>query len=64
MAAAVNTRCMNPSCPWVGQVRVLRPTLIGLGQGVFGMLKLFCECRTELDTEVVAVTEPAITRVP
>lgn len=55
MATEVNARCPNPTCGWVGRVRTVNPSLVGLGQGVFGMLRLVCECRTELDTEVVTL---------
>jgi hypothetical protein len=61
MSAAVNVRCPNPVCPWVGRSRPVRVDVIGFGVGVFGMLRLVCECRTELEAEVVnlGVTPPA-----
>lgn len=44
-------RCMNPPCLWVGRSRPIRADVIGLGSGVFGMLRLFCECGTELELD-------------
>jgi hypothetical protein len=64
--AAVNARCPNPACAWVGRSRPVRLDVIGLGAGVFGMLRLVCECNTELECEVVSlgITPPVVARIP
>lgn len=64
MSAAVNARCMTPTCPWVGRVRPVRVDTIGLGAGLFGRLLLMCECGSEPEVEVVAMAEPAATTRP
>jgi hypothetical protein len=66
VTAAANVRCMTPTCAWVGRVRPVRVDTIGLGAGVFGMLRLYCECRGELELELISlgVPEPVVARVP
>lgn len=59
--AAVNVRCMTPTCAWVGRVRPVRMEAIGLGAGVFGMLRLICECGSEPEVEVASLGVPPVT---
>lgn len=51
--AGVSVRCMTPTCPWVGQVRVVAVDCAEIAPGVYVLPRLVCDCRTELDTEVV-----------
>jgi hypothetical protein len=58
--AAVNVRCPNPACAWVGRSRPVGMDAIGLGAGLFGMLRIVCECGSDPDVEVVRLAAPAV----
>jgi hypothetical protein len=56
---------MTAGCAWVGRSRPVRVDMIGLGAGLFGMLRLVCECGSEPDVEVVSVgTTPPLPADP